>query len=143
MVFRRRRSFEQSYLVLIVCIVAVKGLAIGGNEQEQTIKDTNILKDSSINEVQQNTRDARFLNFKAFVSSHTNEIEEEPSVKDDEPPSPITALTGMYSDCITEFSFSCVQRKILVFFDRIGRVLQKRRRTVRCNRHYVIACKQE
>ena len=115
-------SRRTTFVTLLAFIVAAEGLAISGEKQEETIKDINFLKDSNINEVQQNTRDARFINFKSFVSRQTNEIEEDPTVREDESPSPITALTGMYSDCILEFSFSCVQRKILVFFDRLGRM---------------------
>ena len=119
---RRNCSLGKYLISLLAFVAAARGLAISGGQQEQVINDANILKDSNFNEIQQNTRDARFINFKSFVSRQTNEIEEEPIAKEDEPPSPITALTGMYSDCITEFSFSCVQRKILVFFDRLGRM---------------------
>ncbi|KAJ9577089.1 hypothetical protein L9F63_006369, partial [Diploptera punctata] len=119
---RKHCKLGQILAALLAFIVSTRGLSIGANQQELILKDTNIIKDSNINEVQQNTRDARFINFKSFVSSQTNEIEEEPNLKGDEAPSPVTALTGMYSDCITEFSFSCVQRKILVFFDRLGRM---------------------
>jgi len=98
-----------------------KGLAISGHQQEQKIQEVNIPKDL---ESSGSSREAKFLNFKTLISGHSNEIDADtPTVKEEEEPeNPAVALSGMYSDCITEFSFACVQRKILVFFDRLGRM---------------------
>ena len=96
------------------------GLAISGNQQEQNIQEVNIAKDL---EGSGSVREAKFLNFKTLVSGHSNEIDTDTAtVKEDVSESPVNAFSGIYSDCIKEFSFTCVQRKVLVFFDRLGRM---------------------
>ncbi|XP_018909939.2 uncharacterized protein [Bemisia tabaci] len=35
---------------------------------------------------------------------------------------PSLAFNGIYSDCVLQLSFPCFQRKLLVFFDRLGRM---------------------
>lgn len=39
-----------------------------------------------------------------------------------EPPSPWSALRGVVSDCLFGFSPSCLQRKLLVFVNRLSRM---------------------
>jgi hypothetical protein len=109
-----------SLVILLAATVLTQGLAIIGGQEEQKIQEVNISKDL---EDGGSIRQARFLNFKTLVSRHSNEIDTDaPTVKEDEAENPVNALSGMYSDCITEFSFTCVQRKVLVFFDRLGRM---------------------
>jgi hypothetical protein len=121
--YGRRRNFKGpvfGFIVLMTIAGLTQGLAISGGQQEQKIQEINIAKDS---EDSGSSRQAKLLNFKTLVSGQSNEIDTDtPTVKENESQSPVTALTGMYSDCITEFSFACVQRKILVFFDRLGRM---------------------
>ncbi|PSN49216.1 hypothetical protein C0J52_16934 [Blattella germanica] len=121
---RRRFTLKEPAVALVVLAAIIHtstGLAISGSQQEQIIQDANVLQPAPQEE---STRDSRFLKFKAFVPSQSNEIDTEAVSEkgDDDIQNPITALSGMYSDCISEFSFACVQRKILVFFDRLGRM---------------------
>lgn len=109
-----------SFIIFLTVAGLTHGLAISGNQQEQNIQEVNVAKDL---EGGGSVREAKFLNFKTLVSGHSNEIEADtPTVKEDESESPVNAFSGIYSDCITEFSFTCVQRKVLVFFDRLGRM---------------------
>jgi len=116
-------TFRRPDICLFILLTAAGltyGLAITGNQQEQDIQEVNVAKDV---EDSGSVRTAKFLNFKTLVSSHSNEIDtDKPTVKEDESESPVNAFSGIYSDCITEFSFTCVQRKVLVFFDRLGRM---------------------
>lgn len=63
-------------------------------------------------------RAARFLNLKNLYQSsvETNEINVEK--KED----PNTALQGLYTDCVLSFSLPCLQKKFLVFLDKLGRM---------------------
>ena len=118
--------------ILLTAASLTYGLAITGNQQEQNIQEVNVAKDVEGSESVRTAKDvegsgsvrtAKFLNFKTLVSGHSNEIDtDKPTVKEDESESPVNAFSGIYSDCITEFSFTCVQRKVLVFFDRLGRM---------------------
>jgi hypothetical protein len=121
--YRRRHNLKGpvfGFIILLTVAGLAQGLSISGGQQEQTIHEINIAKDL---EDRDSFREAKFLNYKTLVSGQSNEIDTDtPTVKEDESDSPVTALSGMYSDCITEFSFSCVQRKFLVFFDRLGRM---------------------
>lgn len=51
-----------------------------------------------------------------------NELDSPPSALEKIDEDPNTALTGVYSDCLVNLSFPCLQRKILVFLDRLGRM---------------------
>lgn len=42
--------------------------------------------------------------------------------EDQEDDSPSSALSGMYSECLMRLSVPCVQRKLLLFLDRLGRM---------------------
>lgn len=116
-------TFRRPDICLFILLTAAGltyGLAITSNQQEQNIEEVNVAKDV---EGSESVRTAKFLNFKTLVSGQSNEIDtEKPTVKEDESDSPVNAFSGIYSDCITEFSFTCVQRKVLVFFDRLGRM---------------------
>lgn len=116
-------TFRRPDICLFILLTAAgltHGLAITGNQQEQNIQEVNVAKDVESNE---SVRTPKFLNFKTLVSRHSNEIDTDtPTVKEEESESPVNAFSGIYSDCITEFSFTCVQRKVLVFFDRLGRM---------------------
>lgn len=116
--YRRRPVF--GFVVLLAIGGLTQGLAISGGEHEQKIQEVSTQKDL---EDSGSLRMAKFLNFKSLVSGQSNEVDTDtPTVKENDSDSPVTALSGMYSDCITEFSFTCVQRKVLVFFDRLGRM---------------------
>jgi hypothetical protein len=109
-------------VVLLTDTCLTQGLAISGVQHEQKIQEVNISKDT---ESGGPVREAKFLNFKTLISGQSNEIDTDtPTVKENEPDmsNPVTAFSGIYSDCMTEFSFTCVQRKVLVFFDRLGRM---------------------
>jgi Protein of unknown function (DUF1676). len=116
-------TFRRPDICLSIILIAASlthGIAITGSQQEQNIQEVNTSKDVEDNG---SVRTAKFLNFKTLVSGHSNEIDTDaPTVKEDESESPVNAFSGIYSDCITEFSFTCVQRKVLVFFDRLGRM---------------------
>ena len=116
-------TFRRPDICLSIILIAASlthGIAITGSQQEQNIQEVNTSKDVEDNG---SVRTGKFLNFKTLVSGHSNEIDTDaPTVKEDESESPVNAFSGIYSDCITEFSFTCVQRKVLVFFDRLGRM---------------------
>ncbi|KAK3921149.1 Envelope glycoprotein E [Frankliniella fusca] len=73
-------------------------------------------------------RAAKFLS--AFASAQeddaaNNEVDvDEAERKEDEQDddSPGSALAGMYTDCLLRLSVPCVQRKLLLFLDRLGRM---------------------
>jgi hypothetical protein len=108
-------------LVLILAVTGLaQGLAISGVQQDQKIQEVNLPKDT---ENSSSAREGKYLDFKALVSGQSNEIDTDtPTAKEDAADNPVTAFSGIYSDCISEFTFSCVQRKVLVFFDRLGRM---------------------
>jgi len=116
-------TFRRPDICLFILLTAASltyGLAITANQQEQNTQEVNVSKEV---EDLGSARTAKFLNFKTLVAGHSNEIDTDtPTVKEDESGSPVDAFSGIYSDCISEFSFTCVQRKVLVFFDRLGRM---------------------
>lgn len=71
-------------------------------------------------------RYARFLsnngNLAPLKSVEDNEIDEK---QDEESEDPSTPLYGIYYDCFFRLSFQCVQRKLLVFIDRLSRLKSK------------------
>ncbi|KAL0277503.1 UNVERIFIED_CONTAM: hypothetical protein PYX00_004755 [Menopon gallinae] len=62
------------------------------------------------------------MNLKKLYTSEveTNEIDVEKKEEDVE--NPDEALTGLYSECVMAFSLPCLQKKFLVFLDRLGRM---------------------
>lgn len=58
----------------------------------------------------------------ALKSADDNEIDDKQD-KDNEDPT--TPLYGIYYDCLFRLSFQCVQRKLLVFLDRLSRLKSK------------------
>lgn len=121
--YRRRHVLRGTFLSIVVLLTVTcltQGLAISGVQHEQKSQDVNIPKDIESNG---SVREAKFLNFKTLVSGQSNEIDTDtPTVKENGSDNPVTAFSGIYSDCMSEFSFTCVQRKVLVFFDRLGRM---------------------
>jgi hypothetical protein len=120
MAIHRRRVLRGTLLPFVLLAVAslVQGLAISGEQQEQKLQEVNIPKDT-----EGSGREAKYLEFKSLASGHSNEIDTDTATgKEGDADNPVTAFSGIYSDCITEFSFACVQRKVLVFFDRLGRM---------------------
>lgn len=120
--YRRRHVLRGTLFVVVLLTVTcpTQGLAISGVQNEQKLQEVNIPKDTESNG---SVREAKFLNFKTLVSRQSNEIDTDtPTAKENGADNPVTAFSGMYSDCMSEFSFTCVQRKVLVFFDRLGRM---------------------
>lgn len=63
--------------------------------------------------------------FFSAVDVHTIDASNEldgPQTALDKADDPNDALSGVYSDCLVNLSFPCLQRKILVFLDRLGRM---------------------
>ena len=56
----------------------------------------------------------------------TNEIvnvsEQKKNQRDDDSKDPDAALAGLYTECVLTFSIPCLQKKFLVFLDRLGRM---------------------
>ncbi|XP_050437098.1 uncharacterized protein LOC126843550 [Adelges cooleyi] len=63
-------------------------------------------------------RDSRFLSF-APGSGDANTLQEK---QDDTASDPGAHLVGIYTDCLFQLSFPCVQRKLLLFLDKLGRM---------------------
>lgn len=71
------------------------------------------------------SRDSRFLSFSLGTSDDqtaaaTNSLQEkqqEEAVAD-----PSAHLVDIYTDCLMQLSFPCVQRKLLLFLDKLGRM---------------------
>lgn len=63
-------------------------------------------------------RAARFLNLKHLYHSSVDTNEVTPEKKED----PNSALQGVYTDCVLTFSLPCLQKKFLVFLDKLGRM---------------------
>lgn len=69
-------------------------------------------------------RDSRFLSFSSgsdqASGTATNSLLQE---KQDEPTTdPGAHLVDIYTDCLMQLSFPCVQRKLLMFLDKLGRM---------------------
>ncbi|XP_025190780.1 uncharacterized protein LOC112591235 [Melanaphis sacchari] len=69
-------------------------------------------------------RDSRFLSFSMgsdqAAGTATNSLLQE---KQDEPTTdPSAHLVDIYTDCLMQLSFPCVQRKLLLFLDKLGRM---------------------
>lgn len=58
----------------------------------------------------------------ALKSADDNEIDDK---QDKDSEDPTTPLYGIYYDCLFRLSFQCVQRKLLVFLDRLSRLKSK------------------
>lgn len=58
----------------------------------------------------------------ALKSADDNEIDDK---QDKDGEDPTTPLYGIYYDCLFRLSFQCVQRKLLVFLDRLSRLKSK------------------
>lgn len=69
-----------------------------------------------------NRQERFFSSVKLNSLDSTNEIDSSPVALEKIDEDPNTALTGVYSDCLMNLSFPCLQRKILVFLDRLGRM---------------------
>lgn len=70
-------------------------------------------------------RDSRFLSFSLGSDSAavTNSLQEK---QDDSASDPSAHLIDIYTDCLLQLSFPCVQRKLLLFLDKLGRMKGKR-----------------
>lgn len=68
-------------------------------------------------------RDSRFLSFSMGSdpgsASSTNVLQEK---QDDASTDPSAHLVDIYTDCLMQLSFPCVQRKLLLFLDKLGRM---------------------
>lgn len=63
-----------------------------------------------------------FSSVKLKTIDASNELDSPASALEKIDEDPNTALSGVYSDCLMNLSFPCLQRKILVFLDRLGRM---------------------
>ncbi|KAK6618832.1 hypothetical protein RUM43_013223 [Polyplax serrata] len=74
-------------------------------------------------QLSQSDRVGRFMNLKKLYAAdvETNEIDPVEK-KEDTSDNPDAALTGIYSECVLSFSLPCLQKKFLVFLDRLGRM---------------------
>lgn len=70
------------------------------------------------------TRDSRFLSFSMgsdqAAGTSTNSLLQEK--QDDSTIDPSAHLVDIYTDCLMQLSFPCVQRKLLLFLDKLGRM---------------------
>lgn len=71
------------------------------------------------------TRDSRFLSFTLGSDSvaAANTLQEK---QDEGTADPSAHLVDIYTDCLMQLSFPCVQRKLLLFLDKLGRMKGKR-----------------
>lgn len=71
------------------------------------------------------TRDSRFLSFTLGSDSAAaaNTLQEKQDEGTNDPSGP---LVDIYTDCLMQLSFPCVQRKLLLFLDKLGRMKGKR-----------------
>lgn len=69
----------------------------------------------------ENDRDSRFLSFSLGSDSAaaTNSLQEK---QDEAASDPSVHLVDIYTDCLMQLSFPCVQRKLLLFLDKLGRM---------------------
>jgi len=69
-------------------------------------------------------RDSRFLSFTMgsdqAAGTATNSLLQEK--QDDPTADPSAHLVDIYTDCLMQLSFPCVQRKLLLFLDKLGRM---------------------
>jgi len=71
------------------------------------------------------SRDSRFLSFTmgsdqaagTVTNSLLQEKQDDPTTTD-----PSAHLVDIYTDCLMQLSFPCVQRKLLLFLDKLGRM---------------------
>lgn len=76
------------------------------------------------------TRDSRFLSFSmgstdSAAAAATNTLQEK---QDEIVTDPSAHLVDIYTDCLMQLSFPCVQRKLLLFLDKLGRMKGERLR---------------
>lgn len=81
------------------------------------------------------TRDSRFLSFSmgsadSASAAATNILQEK---QDETATDPSAHLVDIYTDCLMQLSFPCVQRKLLLFLDKLGRMKGKRPTTTSPN----------
>ncbi|KAG8328164.1 hypothetical protein J6590_000820 [Homalodisca vitripennis] len=63
-----------------------------------------------------------FSSVKLNSIDSANEVDSPHAALEKADEDPNTALSGVYTDCLLNLSFPCLQRKILVFIDRLGRM---------------------
>ncbi|VVC33473.1 Protein of unknown function DUF1676 [Cinara cedri] len=79
---------------------------------------------SSGDEGTDDSRDSRFLSFSmgssdSATAAATNALQEK---QDETGTDPSAHLVDIYTDCLMQLSFPCVQRKLLLFLDKLGRM---------------------
>lgn len=110
-------------LLLFVCAVSVVSSQLINEKQGWTpLLPTASPNNQPPAESPETDRVGRFMNLKKIYTSdvETNEIDMEKKEEDVE--NPDEALTGLYSECVISFSLPCLQKKFLVFLDRLGRM---------------------
>ncbi|XP_001947182.2 uncharacterized protein LOC100159162 [Acyrthosiphon pisum] len=97
---------------------SVASAAAGATESPPTI----VVYNSTSGE--DDSRDSRFLSFTMgsdqAAGTATNSLLQEK--QDDPTTDPSAHLVDIYTDCLMQLSFPCVQRKLLLFLDKLGRM---------------------
>lgn len=71
------------------------------------------------------SRESRYLNYKKkYYGELYKKIDSKPEVEEGKKSEEYAndALSGMYSDCFAQISFSCLQKKVLSFINRMNRM---------------------
>jgi len=91
-----------------------------GTATESSAPPTIVVYNSSSGGGEDN-RDSRFLSFSLGSDSAaaTNSLQEK---QDEAASDPSVHLVDIYTDCLMQLSFPCVQRKLLLFLDKLGRM---------------------
>lgn len=112
-------NFKHFFFLCVISVVSSQVLnSNGGWTPIQTSAET---EGPPKEEATSMDRTGRFMNFKKLYTNEveTNDIEVE---KKENLGNPDEALTGIYSECVMSFSLPCLQKKFLVFLDRLGRL---------------------
>lgn len=70
------------------------------------------------------SRESRYINYKKKYYGEFYKKMDKPEVEEGKKSEEFAndALSGMYSDCFTSISFSCLQKKVLNFINRMNRM---------------------
>lgn len=103
----------------IIASAAVPELQSLGTTNTVVSDDKNT---DNVQTVQGGNRQERVLSaFVSNVSERDNEVENQPIPRTNDNDAN-AALNGVYSECLINLSFPCLQRKVLLFLDRLGRM---------------------
>ncbi|XP_054275153.1 uncharacterized protein LOC128994551 [Macrosteles quadrilineatus] len=109
--------------VITVVAIAITESAILDNTRDKSESSVVASSNAIAKEAIDTHRQQRFFSSVRLKSiDAANELDSPPSALEKIDEDPNTALSGVYSDCLVNLSFPCLQRKILVFLDRLGRM---------------------